>query len=523
VTGPAGCGKTEMAVSKILSEIEDKHLKTEQRVLCLSFSRAARTRMMQALRHRSCRKNMPPVDVLTFDAFCLILCRKYGDLLGFKYPIRVKPTNGLPDLVETCNAYYADFKELTHFGCRVLSFPHVADTYADCYPIVVVDEFQDTRRRHYELLQKLAGVDVNIWAFGDEFQAINVFDKDDFDPLVQSQQDGTHMIRIKPIPNGDRFENPLIRELAESIRNNVIKSLPVTKGWTVPYLKEEAYFAKILRTKIADLVSNHKSIAVLCKRNEDVFFVSDSLLKDNVNWGPRRYHKVDVADEFRADHWDLFAAIWQTMLSTSKNACENAKDILAKRKFTRSPIKEFLCGPFRSQKCICCRRAHELTGKATSDLEIVFQTCETLLDIVARKGPKARKLDQSINAMFQVVPPGTVIKTPNSLNLLFSRLESRIRTFNDFRAPNEPRGVRVMTIHQAKNRQFDAVILVYNNRHGWHNGENQEHLAKDRMLLYEAVSRPKRTLIILYYKDAKNPPLGPILSHYFKKISEGHL
>jgi hypothetical protein len=72
VDGPAGCGKTWLAVQKVRRLVEDGTLAEGQRILCVSFSLAARTRMVQIL-----AEHVPDyrdkVLVMTFDSLALAL------------------------------------------------------------------------------------------------------------------------------------------------------------------------------------------------------------------------------------------------------------------------------------------------------------------------------------------------------------------------------------------------------------------------------------------------------------------
>lgn len=90
VTGGPGCGKTTLALRKALVRIE-KGLELGQKVLFLSFSRAAVARIVQGAREGLSRKHRTQLQIETFHSFCWQIVRGHGYLLGAPKPIRLLP------------------------------------------------------------------------------------------------------------------------------------------------------------------------------------------------------------------------------------------------------------------------------------------------------------------------------------------------------------------------------------------------------------------------------------------------
>lgn len=85
VTGGPGCGKTTVALRKALLRIE-AGLLLGQRVLFLSFSRAAVARIVQAAHENLPKESRRYLDIQTFHSFCWQLVRGHGYLLGAASP-----------------------------------------------------------------------------------------------------------------------------------------------------------------------------------------------------------------------------------------------------------------------------------------------------------------------------------------------------------------------------------------------------------------------------------------------------
>lgn len=90
VTGGPGCGKTTVALRKALVRI-GSGLLPGQKVLFLSFSRAAVARIVQAARKDLPKESRRHLDIQTFHSFCWQLVRGHGYLLGAASPIRLLP------------------------------------------------------------------------------------------------------------------------------------------------------------------------------------------------------------------------------------------------------------------------------------------------------------------------------------------------------------------------------------------------------------------------------------------------
>jgi DNA helicase-2/ATP-dependent DNA helicase PcrA len=82
IQGGPGCGKTTIALLKAATVL--KTLEAEQRVLFLSFSRAAVRQISDRMRGTLTRADRGRLEVRTFHSFFLELVRAHGPLMTGK-------------------------------------------------------------------------------------------------------------------------------------------------------------------------------------------------------------------------------------------------------------------------------------------------------------------------------------------------------------------------------------------------------------------------------------------------------
>lgn len=172
VTGGPGCGKTTVALRKALLRI-NASLEPGQKVLFLSFSRAAVARIVEAARKDLPREVRASLEIQTFHSFCWQLVRGHGYLLGAPSPMKLLAPhderarrNGAKDddpawdaelerLFSTEGLVAFDlFASKAHeILSRSIAFRQLV---AERYPLIIVDEAQDTGTEQWACIAALA-------------------------------------------------------------------------------------------------------------------------------------------------------------------------------------------------------------------------------------------------------------------------------------------------------------------------------------------------------------------------------
>lgn len=137
--GAAGTGKTTRALAAAREHVEASPLEEEQRVLGLTKYHGSRRRMEAALKGPEGVGRS--VDCLTLDSFAWHLVRRWRSL-----------ARDLGVVVDQ-----GDFEATSSAASRLLQEPEVGPWVARRYPLLVVDEMQDCKKRgEVDLLANLA-------------------------------------------------------------------------------------------------------------------------------------------------------------------------------------------------------------------------------------------------------------------------------------------------------------------------------------------------------------------------------
>lgn len=189
VLGGPGCGKTSIALLKADHEIQTNRLKQNQRILFLSFARATIARVAQQCGKLKLCTDRSLLEINTYHGFAWNLLRSHGYLLNSTRKIRLLPppeaaaklssidpaTQWVEKrrLFEEEGALHFDLfavvaKELLCRSQRLLGI------VSDAYPLIILDEFQDTNSDEWEMIQVL-GKASRLIALADADQRIYEF------------------------------------------------------------------------------------------------------------------------------------------------------------------------------------------------------------------------------------------------------------------------------------------------------------------------------------------------------------
>lgn len=203
VVGGPGSGKTTVSILKA-AQIIKTHLRPGQRVLFLSFARATISRVIEAIEYE---QNIPPaqksrINVETYHSFFWRIIKTHGYLIGLPRHLSILtppeeaialsqvrscfPARNLTDAQKTQKklAEDAERERLAHDEGRVgfdLYAEYVAkllhgssrvrSLIGSMYPVMILDEFQDTNDAQWSVVQAL-GACCKLIALADPEQRI---------------------------------------------------------------------------------------------------------------------------------------------------------------------------------------------------------------------------------------------------------------------------------------------------------------------------------------------------------------
>ncbi|GAB5451621.1 MAG: hypothetical protein Hals2KO_19490 [Halioglobus sp.] len=188
--GGPGSGKTTIALLKAEDEISKNVLRPGQRILFLSFARATIARVEEhaaTLLQSDSRKEL---EISTYHGFTWSIIRSHGYLLTSSTPIKLLPPaesaaalsemeNDADKLAEKMRLFHAegrlDFDLFARLAAELLNRSiNLRQLVSKTYPIIILDEFQDTDSHEWELIKAL-GIDSRLIALADPEQRIYEF------------------------------------------------------------------------------------------------------------------------------------------------------------------------------------------------------------------------------------------------------------------------------------------------------------------------------------------------------------
>jgi DNA helicase-2/ATP-dependent DNA helicase PcrA len=188
LAGP-GAGKTHVALVKAQQQVASGALKPGQKVLFLSFARPTVARIVEKAAELISPEELKYLEINTYHGFAWSVLRSHGYLLNAAKAITLLPP---PEAA----AHFADvdagareqemlrlFEEegRLHFDlfARLVAqlfqrSVRLTNIYCDAYPTVILDEFQDTNADEWALIRQL-GRHSRLIALGDPEQRIYEF------------------------------------------------------------------------------------------------------------------------------------------------------------------------------------------------------------------------------------------------------------------------------------------------------------------------------------------------------------
>jgi DNA helicase-2/ATP-dependent DNA helicase PcrA len=204
VTGGPGSGKTTVSILKA-ADIADQKLRPGQKILFLSFARATVSRVIEAIEYEQKipREHKKRIDVETYHSFFWRMLKTHGYLVGLPRRLSIlTPPNEAIALSTIRGSYAAESKlskqekaekcgkedaELLRLAvkegriCFNLFAKYTGDILhgsarirkliAIMYPVIILDEFQDTNAQQWRVVQAL-GEHSTLLALADPEQRI---------------------------------------------------------------------------------------------------------------------------------------------------------------------------------------------------------------------------------------------------------------------------------------------------------------------------------------------------------------
>ncbi len=418
--GPAGSGKTAGLIGTLASVLQERPLGAHERVLAITKMHGSRRRLRERL------TAVPGLgyqfECLTADSFAWRIVNRWRSLGRIRFGE---------------DAHFGDYREVCRRAGVLLNEPVVACWVGRTFPIVIIDEMQDSKEGQLLMIQGLSTAAICL-AAADYYQDL---DNGGPNPAVIWAREHAEVVTLTRI---HRTKAAGLLEAAEAIRS----------GRSVP--------------------SNGRGFTVLgaYSYNDGAKYVSQNLSW----WRAKGYRDFAIISPSRAQR----AAFVRNLI----------------RRVEKGPVgKEQKLGPHKIPWEVSQQEEEEgFLAKLNlpDDPEAMMCASDLVLPVgLAASSAVAAWLDRQ-----RRIAGRTTFSVPELRNQI-CRIYQRARAFR----MTTGHGVRAMTIHQAKNREFDAVIVLW----PYEVKGSSERL---RRLLYNAITRAKReTLVIVQNPDRiQRPP-----------------
>lgn len=363
----AGSGKTRTLVARIQFLLEEKNISPYQ-VLAVTFSNKAAREMRERLASNT-QINVNALQVTTFHAFCAKVLRMEATYLGLSKNFTIYDDGESQSIIKallakrgisqkelspyTVAAFIDSIKNLGHFTSlpmlpeiekiaedRLLwglyleyesellrsnavdfgglitgvlnlfhSYPEVLTKYQQKFRYVLVDEYQDTNRAQFNLIQLLSLVNRNICVVGDEDQSIYSWRGADIRNILDYEKVFPDSTLIK-LEQNYRSSKIIIEAASQVISKNLAR-----KGkqmWTdnaegdeikIVECRDDRAEAEYVSQQIKKIVEKGvslKDIAVFYRNNAHSRVIEDALRKEKFPYrvvaGIKFYDRKEIKD-----------------------------------------------------------------------------------------------------------------------------------------------------------------------------------------------------------------------------------
>ena len=500
VLGGPGSGKTTIALFKAQARFAT--LKPGQEVLFLSFSRAAIRQVLLRCKEILTPSQRRAVVVQTYHAFCMEMLEAHGRLLHgppvrFLYPGEerlqksafdgdwsVERQRQAAEMGLYCFDLFASGTADLLEGCAALR-----GLVADRFPMIIVDEFQDTDDNQWRIVRALAQV-TDVFCLADPEQRI--FDyRDDIDPRrLDILREAVAIAEFDLGGDNHRSPNAGILQFADAVLRNQ-SPLPAT-----PDVKQVSYWVNAFPATVHAAVIwtfsalrkkgvEKPSVAVLSRSNSLISDLSVILSEPHTyNNQPLSVIEHDVVwdAELSAAAAVVVASILEWPTGPAEESLTRTLRVIAGFYRLKNAEEQTNAASENARKyeeaAAKVAKREEPRIKAAKALVVAHAAGVALIGEPVTDWKAARRLLQDIPALGELFREVRLVRLFRATDALASGLSERWLASGSYGGASDlvkrileqerliaaerdaQSGCILMNMHKAKGKEFDGVVLV---------------------------------------------------------------
>jgi DNA helicase-2/ATP-dependent DNA helicase PcrA len=552
VIGGPGSGKTTLALLKSKGILDS--LAPGQSILFLSFSRAAVQQILKRCREILTKEEMKRIDVRTYHSFCWDILHCHGRLLGGRPLKMMAPSEEGTRRTQFDGDWAAESKRLKDedgtvcfdlFAAATAELfegsTHLRSWMGRLFPLVILDEFQDSDDDQWRFVQQLSAVTQTLFLADTEQRIF----EGSFRPGVRADRLDTlkSAIDLREVDLRDdnfRSGDSDILAVADCVLSGK-GPLPKSEDVKALWYDYKNQFAATVHFGVAVTLGTLRrrgitdpTVAVLTRSNDLVAEISDILEvphKYNGNELEPILHDIVWDQELSASAGVAIAAALE-FVSLGSPAARGAMHAKIEEYFL---IKKDFCERYggRGAKAAGKNAARfgkskarvaedkALTPGSPKTFESALSTIPALTGDPVRDWKAVRTAFQAHGDLKGIFQDARMVRLFRASDTLATALSGRwveratydgaarmIRSVLDqeklIGLESDPKGVSLMTMHKSKGKEFDGVVMVegvYSSP--FFLGHEAPDFAPSRRLLRVGITRARNFVVLVRPRKAK--------------------
>lgn len=508
VIGGPGSGKTTLALRKAVKRIRDGML-PGQSVLFLSFSRAAVARIIDASKLESTRGEQAHLSIQTFHSFFWDILKAHAYLLGTPRKLSIllpqdekAICGGIGHEDQGWDEWVVERERLFREEGRIafdLFAPnatellsrssHLLASMARRYPIIIVDEAQDTGQFAWQCIQMLAP-HTQVICLADLEQQIFDYLPGVGPERVIAIREALHPHEIDLGTQNHRSPDSEILAFGNDILTGKARGAPYKGVSTISYRPESPppNWNHLLRRALLELCKairaqsgkSPETLAILVSNNKSALKMSNALNGLGNNSGKAVKHKLlfDEAESLLSARFAAFLLEPKSLAHLEADVATSMELMAAARRATGKGQKEVAkmmdqAIKIRGGKALNINIANALRNLITG-LSLESFSGDPAADWLTIKHALRAANQDELSRVANQLDFLVAFRRGHRISAALSNEWLRDGAYTNARAALDqalaqeqildgveaPTGLQVMNFHKAKGKQFDGVVIV---------------------------------------------------------------